>query len=286
LQPFIPFWEMTADKSGIDTIFYKMTPEKNYSLEVSPGLFALNSLSDSIWQWTVNSSLLKPGKNGMHEYNYSDLGFYFLQRISESLLNQPMETFLGQNFYDPLGLTSMNYLPLCKYPISRIAPTENDVYFRNTLICGMVHDPNAAMYGGIAGHAGVFSNANDLAVLMQMNLQDGFYGGLRYLPSGIVNKYSKEQKEDNRRGLGFDKPELSEPNGPTSEYASPETYGHTGFTGTAVWVDPEFDLIYVFLSNRTYPQADNTKLIENNIRTRIQDIVYESIWAYEKAHLY
>ncbi len=145
--------------------------------------------------------------------------------------------------------------------MDRIAPTEFDNYFRNTLVCGMVHDQGAAMFGGIAGHAGIFSNARDLATLMQMNLQDGTYGGRQFLAPGTVGRFAQKQFKDNRRGLGWDKPALEEFYGPTSNLASPATFGHTGFTGTAAWVDPEFDLVYIFLSNRIHPDAGNTKLI-------------------------
>ena len=188
-----------------------------------------------------------------------------------------MDEFLEQNFYQPLGMNFLSYLPLKKFNKELIAPTEYDNYFRNALIHGTVHDPGAAMMGGIAGHAGVFGNANDIAKIMQMTLQDGIYGGTQYLRPGTVNRFTRGQVEDNRRGLGWDKPEPDDDNGPTSLFTSPNTYGHTGFTGTAAWVDPAHDLIYIFLSNRIYPTANNFKLIKKNIRTRIQDIIYQAI---------
>ena len=153
------------------------------------------------------------------------------------------------------------------------------------MVQGFVHDPGAAMYGGVAGHAGVFSNANDLAKIFQMNLQDGYYGGHQYLQPGVVKMFSTPPFENNRRGIGWDKPKL-DGDGPTSDYAPASTFGHTGFTGTAAWADPEFNLIYIFLSNRTFPDSSNFKLIKNNIRTRIQDIIYESLWSYEATHSY
>jgi CubicO group peptidase (beta-lactamase class C family) len=140
------------------------------------------------------------------------------------------------------------------------------------------------MFGGIAGHAGIFSNATDLAILAQMNLQDGYYGGTRYLQKETLPKFTSQQSSQNRRGLGWDKPERNGNINPTSRYASPSAFGHTGFTGTAVWVDPEFDLVYVFLSNRIHPKANNTKLIKSNIRTRIQDAIYDSMWSYRKGN--
>jgi CubicO group peptidase (beta-lactamase class C family) len=212
------------------------------------------------------------------------MGFYILKKLTETHLNQPMEQFLEQNFYQPLGLSTMTYLPLCKFPMDRIAPTEVDNYFRNTLICGTVHDQGAAMFGGIAGHAGIFSNATDLAILAQMNLQDGYYGGTRYLQEGTIQKFTTQQSSPNRRGLGWDKPERNGKINPASRFASAKSFGHTGFTGTAVWVDPEFDLVYVFLSNRIHPKANNNKLNKSNIRTRIQDAIYESMWSYRKGN--
>ena len=286
LLPFIPFWRRTVDKVGLNPTIYSVYPEQNFQMQVALGIYSINTLQDSIWQWTVDSRL-RPARyrRGSHyTYKYSDMGFYILKKLAESKLNQPIEQFLEQNFYRPLGLSTMTYLPLCKFPQNRIAPTEVDNYFRNTLICGTVHDQGAAMFGGIAGHAGIFSNATDLAVLAQMNLQDGYYGGTRYLQEGTLEKFTNQQSSHNRRGLGWDKPERNGNINPTSRYASAGTFGHTGFTGTAVWVDPEFDLVYVFLSNRIHPKANNTKLIKSNIRTRIQDAIYDSMWSYRKGN--
>ncbi|MDH3709338.1 MAG: serine hydrolase [Cyclobacteriaceae bacterium] len=286
LLPFIPFWRRTIDEVGLKPEIYSAFPEQNFQNQISLGLYSINSLQDSLWHWTIDSKL-RPSRfrRGSHyTYKYSDMGFYILKKLTENYLNQPIEQFLEQNYYRPLGLTTMTYLPLCKFPLERIAPTEDDKYFRNALICGTVHDQGAAMFGGIAGHAGIFSNATDLAIMAQMNLQDGYYGGARYLQNGTLSKFTRQQSSKNRRGLGWDKPERSGRPGPTSRYASTQSYGHTGFTGTSVWVDPEFDLVYVFLSNRIHPKANNFKLIKSNIRTRIQDAIYESMWSYRKAN--
>ncbi len=286
LLPFIPFWRRTIDEVGLNPEIYSAFPEQNFQNQISLGLYSINSLQDSLWHWTIDSKL-RPARfrRGSHyTYKYSDMGFYILKKLTENYLNQPIEQFLEQNYYRPLGLTTMTYLPLCKFPLERIAPTEDDKYFRNALICGTVHDQGAAMFGGIAGHAGIFSNATDLAIMAQMNLQDGYYGGTRYLQDGTLSKFTRQQSSKNRRGLGWDKPERSGRPGPTSRYASTQSYGHTGFTGTSVWVDPEFDLVYVFLSNRIHPKANNFKLIKSNIRTRIQDAIYESMWSYRKAN--
>ena len=286
LTPYIPFWKNTINELGLSAGLYSAFPVSDYNLQVATGLYAVNAMQDSIWQWIKKSDLLalKKGQKE-YEYKYSDVGYYIMQRIAEKQLNQPMAEFLSQNIYEPLGLSTMTYLPLCKFPVERIAPTEYDNYFRNTLVCGMVHDQGAAMFGGIAGHAGIFSNARDLATLMQMNLQDGVYGGRRYLAPGTVSKFAKKQFKNNRRALGWDKPALDDFYGPTSNLASPSAFGHTGFTGTAAWVDPEFDLVYIFLSNRIHPDAGNTKLIRFGTRTRIQDEIYKSIQSFAKYNL-
>jgi beta-N-acetylhexosaminidase len=287
LTPFIPHWKKTVDSSGFSKAYYNSSRDSAYCNEVIPGLYSIASMEDSLWKWTKESDLLKkpkpkkrraPEPKG-YDYVYSDLGFYIMKRLVEKQINQPMDEFLQQNFYDRLGLSTMMYKPLRKFSSDRIAPTEEDKYFRKALIRCTVHDPGAAMLGGVAGHAGIFSNAGDLATLMQMNLQLGTYGGQRYLLPETVPLFSKRQFEKNRRGLGWDKPENSG-GGPTSENASPNTFGHTGFTGTAAWVDPDQNLVYIFLSNRIYTDAGNTKLIKWGTRTQVQDVIYQSILNY------
>ena len=172
-----------------------------------------------------------------------------------------------------IGIT---FNPLCVYPEDMIVPTESGLSFRKELLQGFVHDGNAAMFGGVSGHAGLFGNATDIAKLLQMHLQKGSYGGLNYFSFETIELFTSRQYIYNRRGLGWDKPG-PEPDGPVSLLASDQTFGHTGFTGTAIWADPVEDLIFIFLSNRVYPTADNLKLVELNIRTRIQDMAYGAI---------
>lgn len=284
LIPFIPHWKSTVDDFGILPVFYHVNADSLHTAEVARGIYGLVSLPDSLWKWTLESDLIDKPRRKPFEYRYSDLGFYIMYRLSEKLLNQKLDLFLDQNFYRPLGAATLGYQPLCRLPQDLIAPTEDDIYFRKQLIHGTVHDPGAAMCGGIAGHAGLFSCAHDLAKLFQMNLQDGYYGGARYFQPGTIEKFTKQTFEDNRRGLGWDKPSYNESFDVTSRFSSRKTYGHTGFTGTAAWVDPEFDLIYIFLSNRIYPDANNIKLIKTNIRTRIHDVVYQAMWNYRKYH--
>lgn len=281
LTPWIPFWKRTMDDFGLDHRLYHIYPEGGYTRQLTSELYVSQALEDSLWQWSVDSKLRRrPGPGQPYGYRYSDLGFYILHKLVEAQMHQPMEDFLDQNIYQPLGLSTMGYLPLCRFPQERIAPTEDDDYFRNELVVGRVHDQGAAMYGGVAGHAGLFSNAHDLAVLMQMNLQDGYYGGTRYYARGQVGSFARRQQDDNRRGLGWDKPALPGDPTPTGDLASEVVFGHTGFTGTAAWVDPKYELVYVFLSNRVHPSADNRKLISRNIRTRIQDVIYASLVDY------
>jgi beta-N-acetylhexosaminidase len=292
LTPFIPHWKKTVDTSGFDTLYYSRQKSEKFPNEVIPGLYSIASMEDSLWKWTINSSLInrtvsladrrnRKKKQKEKEYVYSDLGFYIAKRIVEKILNQDINEFMEDNFYLPLGLHSMLYKPLERFPAQQIAPTEDDKLFRKTLVRGNVHDQGAAMLGGVGGHAGIFSNARDLAVLMQMNLQNGYYGGVRYLLPETVNRFAKRQFDTNRRGLGWDKPEGAG-QGPTSYYASSATYGHTGFTGTCAWVDPDQQLVYIFLSNRIHTDASNNKLVRLGVRTAIQDVIYKSILNYKE----
>ncbi|WP_235925671.1 glycoside hydrolase family 3 N-terminal domain-containing protein [Pontibacter burrus] len=277
LQATLPHWQKTMDHRTLNQVFYASTQTDVFPNEVTPGIYSIKTMEDSLWTWTVNSKLLAKKKDAKsYEYKYSDLGFYILKRMSEKMLNQPIDEFLEQNFYAPLGMSTLTYTPLLKHPREVIAPTEDDNYFRKSLIWGTVHDQGAAMLGGVGGHAGLFSNANDLAKLLQMNLNHGDYGGHKYFNSDVVTEFAKKQYKSSRRGLGWDKPS-PDGNGPTSNMASLNTYGHTGFTGTGAWVDPDNKLIYIFLSNRVYPDASNTKLVKYNIRTRIHDVIYKAI---------
>jgi CubicO group peptidase (beta-lactamase class C family) len=197
--------------------------------------------------------------------------------IVEKLTQSKFANFLDSVFYSPLGLNTLTYNPLQKYDLDEITPTENDLLFRKRLIHGYVHDPGAAMMGGIAGHAGLFSSANDLAKLFQMMLNNGEYGGEKFLSKEVIKEFVKCQfcDEDNRRGAGFDRRTSS--GGPACSCVSYDSFGHTGFTGTMVWADPQNQLIYIFLSNRVYPDAESNKLLKMGIRTDIQEVVYNSI---------
>lgn len=284
LAPFIPMWTETVKDSVYLPYYYSRTRNENYPLQVSSDLFAAPIMRDSVWAWIGRSKLIEKAARTPYSYRYSDLGFLILQRLAEKILNQPLDDFLSQNLYEPLGAYTTGFMPLDYLPAQFIAPTEYDRIYRKNMVLGTVHDERAAMMGGVAGHAGLFSNANDLAKLGQMLLQGGQYGGHRYYKPEVVWAFTNKQFDKSRRGLGWDKPIQSDWNSPTSIKASPKTFGHTGFTGTCMWVDPEFNLVYIFLSNRVHPDR-NSKLISANIRSRIQDVIYESIFEYcdEKA---
>jgi CubicO group peptidase (beta-lactamase class C family)/beta-glucosidase-like glycosyl hydrolase len=277
LWPYLSFWTQTVKNGKPLPEYYSYQKNNDYPYSVTDSLFAHKSMKDSLWQWIINAKVRDKIERTPFDYRYSDMGFYMLQHLAEKVLNQPMEDFLQQNFYDPLGATTLGYLPRMRFAESMIAPTENDQLFRKRLLIGYVHDQGAAMHGGVAGHAGLFGNAIDLAKLGQMWLQKGHYGGHQFLKPETLELFTAKQFETSRRGLGWDKPALNEPNGPTSIYASSKTFGHTGFTGTCIWIDPEFDLVYVFLSNRVHPDMTNNKLLNANIRPRIQDVIYQSI---------
>ncbi len=303
LQSWIPFYYKTLEpldtsETLISTVFsweypYKIGmkayanrniiyPDSVYEDKYSPGyplhvaknLYLRKDFRDTIYRNILDSEL---GKN---EYRYSDLGYYLFHQLIEETTDTSLYPFLYYNFYAKLGAGRMGYLPLNRFKEEEIIPTENDIIFRKQLLHGYVHDPGAAMLGGIAGHAGVFSNANDLAKLMQMYLNGGTYGGRKFLDSAVVRKYTRRVYTDNgnRRALGFDKPEPdNRKNSPASKSVSLSSYGHTGFTGTMAWADPEYQLVYIFLSNRIHPNQYNIRLITEDIRTRIQEVIYESV---------
>jgi CubicO group peptidase (beta-lactamase class C family) len=279
LWPFLPFWAQTKKDTTFMPQFYSRVVNDQYSLLVAEGLYASQAMRDTLWNWIVKAKVRDKIARTPFDYRYSDMGFYVLQHLAEKILNQPMEDFLEQNLYAPLGANTVGYLPLNRFPKTVIAPTENDRTFRGRLLVGTVHDQGAAMLGGVAGHAGLFGAANDLAKLGQMLLQEGTYGGIQYYKPETVRYFTRKQFETSRRGLGWDKPVQSDWNSPTSIYASPATFGHTGFTGTCIWVDPQFDLVYIFLSNRVHPDMTNNKLLNANIRSRIQDVIYQSIFS-------
>jgi beta-glucosidase-like glycosyl hydrolase/CubicO group peptidase (beta-lactamase class C family) len=282
LQAYLAHWNKTMkDKKPLPE-FYSSLETPRFNFKIAENLYTGNFLKDSVWKWTIDSDLMAPSfRRGNHYvYRYSDIGFYLMQAVVERLTNQRLDEFVQNVIYAPIGAYQLGYHPLKRFPKNQIAPTEIDTYWRNELVWGTVHDQGAAMYGGVAGHAGLFGTATDVAIIMQMNLQNGFYGGQNFFISGTIERFINKTPGTNRRGLGWDKPTVDGSKGPTSDKASKRTFGHTGFTGTAAWADPEHDLVYVFISNRVHPSAENQKLIQKGVRTEIQDVLYDSIRAY------
>ncbi|MEZ5148509.1 MAG: glycoside hydrolase family 3 N-terminal domain-containing protein [Bacteroidales bacterium] len=275
LKPWIPFYINTLSNGKPDKKLYTTLPDDNHTLKVTAGLYL-----DRNYKYVMIDTIIGSELRKKREYKYSDLGFILLNETIENLTNKPLDRYANDNFYKPLGFQYTCFNPLNSHKLNTIVPTEEDNYFRNQLIHGYVHDPAAAMMGGVSGHAGLFSNANELAILMQMLLQGGYYGGEQYLRESTVLQFTKQQfpLNENRRGIGFDKPEPGDRKlGPTCESASLESFGHTGFTGTYAWVDPKYNMVFIFLSNRVNPTAANTKLIKNNTRTKIQQVIYDAL---------
>lgn len=273
LVPWIPFYLKTLKNGNPDTTLYKPVASDQFPYRVAEGMYLRKDYRDNIFDSIINSPV-----SGKKEYKYSDLGFILMQQFVEKVTGQSLDQYVNEQFYKPLGLSTLTFHPRDKFPLSRIMPTENDTLFRHQLVQGDVHDQAAALLGGVAGHAGLFGTSNDMAVIMQMLLQHGYYGGRQYLKPGTVALFTKRQFKGNRRGLGFDKPQLipSEP-GPACEEASANSYGHTGFTGTYIWADPDNELLIVFLSNRVNPDAESNKLVQLGTRTQIQKILYQAL---------
>ncbi|WP_341226745.1 glycoside hydrolase family 3 N-terminal domain-containing protein [uncultured Arcticibacterium sp.] len=278
LKSFQAFWTHTKTSGGaFKKEFYQDSPVGN--LQVAENLYIKPSIRDSVWSWLIDTDYTTRRKNrsGEYRYLYSDLGLIMMQRIVEEVTGQPMDEFLDQNLYEPLGMTHTLFNPLNRFSKKDIAPTENDQIFRKEQIWGTVHDPNAALLGGVAGHAGLFSNAWDLAKLYQMNLQNGSYGGRRYLFPETVHHFASHLSDRSHRGIGWNKPVQNLDLSSIASSASPDTYGHTGFTGTVVWVDPDRQLIFIMLANRVYPRANNHKLMDLDVRKRIHEVINEAV---------
>jgi beta-glucosidase-like glycosyl hydrolase/CubicO group peptidase (beta-lactamase class C family) len=270
LPPFINFYELFSQDKYPD--LYSKTSKADYH-QVADSIYVSKSIKDSVINYLKNNIIPNPN-SGMV---YSDLGFILLKFVVENITKMSFDQYLYNTFYQPLGIKRLCFLPLEKFDKNEIAPSEYDSTFRKQLLCGYVHDGNAALLGGISGHAGLFGNAESIAIILQMLLNGGEYGGEAYLKPETIQKFTSTYFDKNRRALGFDKPVINDSDSPACHQASPSSYGHYGFTGTMFWVDPEYKLIYIFLSNRVYPTAKNTKISENSIRTRVQEAIYNYI---------
>ncbi|QEC68282.1 serine hydrolase [Panacibacter ginsenosidivorans] len=278
LKAFIPFYEETIDTvTGLQKPgFYKSMPDDTFDIRVADTLYMRHDWRDTMYARILQSPLTKEGA-----YIYSDNDFIFLGKVVEQITGKTLDTYAKETFYDPMNMRTTGFLPDQSFELNNIAPTERERKFRLQQLRGTVHDPGSAMFGGVAGHAGLFSDAYDLAKLYEMLLNGGTFNGKQYLKKGTIDFFTAYHSEISRRGYGFDKPEKDnatreEPY--PSKLASPQTYGHTGYTGTCVWVDPAYNLVYIFLSNRVYPDGGvNKRLGELNIRGAIQDVFYEAI---------
>lgn len=273
-KPWIPFFRNTmGDDNKPSPKYYSTEKKGNFTVPVADHMYMRSDYRDSVLVEIGKSDLLKK-----KEYKYSDLPFYLYSSFLENYYKADLNILTKTHFYASLGAENLSYLPK-KYFLERnIVPSEKDDYWRNQTLRGYVNDQGAAMFGGIGGHAGLFGNSNDVAKMMQMYLNGGYYGGKRYFELPTLKKFNNCYfcSKDIRRGVGFDKPQLKGP-GPAIDQNSKNSFGHTGFTGTIAWADPEEDLLYICLTNRTYPDPRNTKLIKENIRSKIEELIYEAI---------
>lgn len=276
LVSFIPFYRETLDPSGKPKPgFYKPEPDETFTIKVADHMYMRKDWTDTIYKRILQSRVGPADK-----YIYSDNDFIFLGKVVEQISGMTLDRYALENFYRPLRMMSTRFKPLEHEPLNTIAPTEDEKYFRLQQIRGTVHDPGSAMFGGVAGHAGLFSNTYDLAQLYQLLLNGGELNGMRLLKKETIDFFTAYHSDISRRGLGFDKPEkdnASRKEPYPSASASPLTFGHTGFTGICVWADPKYDLLYIFMSNRVCPDGENPNLGRLNVRPDIQEAIYKSI---------
>ncbi|WP_372745450.1 glycoside hydrolase family 3 N-terminal domain-containing protein [Lutibacter sp.] len=275
LQAWIPFYLKTLDSTKQPSEeYYRTVSSKKYNIKVANNLYLRTDYKDSIFDIIAKTDLLdKP------QYKYSDLSYFLFKDYLEKYYREDLNELTQEHFYKTLGANRTSYVPLEKYSLKEIVPTEKDDYYRYSLVHGYVHDMGAAMQGGIGGHAGLFSNANDVAKIMQMYLQKGYYGGKRYFKPETLDTFNHRYFEDQkvRKGVGFDKPQLEESESATCGCVSNKSFGHSGFTGTFTWADPETEIVYVFLSNRVFPTMGNRGLVTSNARTKIQQYIQDAI---------
>jgi beta-N-acetylhexosaminidase len=277
LQAWLKFYEATLEKSNAKPLpsfqYYRNQFSSDFPIPVTASLYLKKGYDEKIYQEIIQSDL-RPTK----EYKYSDLGLILTTKMIKTLTAKDLDEYTRENFYAPLGLKTTGYKPWVRIALNRIPPTEEDNYYRMGRVQGYVHDMAAAMLGGVSGHAGLFSNAQDLATLYQMLLNGGTYAGKAYLKPEVIKAFTTRHVHSTRRGIGFDMKELDTTKTQTvAASASEQTFGHTGFTGICVWADPKYNLIYIFLSNRTYPNMENNKLISGDYRVKIHQAIYDAL---------
>lgn len=282
LQPYIGFYRRMVKPDGtLKHEYIRSDSTAGFSTRLSPLLFIRNDFSKWMYDSIARSPLLK--NTGKHKSVYSDFPFILTPPIIESVVNQTFEQYLQETFYQPLGANEIGYQPLHRFALQRIVPTEQDNYFRQTLLHGYVHDESSAVLGSHSANAGLFANANDLAKILQLYLQKGEYGGKQYFRKETFDLFNSTPyaSEEVYRGVGFEKPVIKNDKIVGTSYlstlVSPESFGHTGYTGTMFWVDPKYKLVYIFLSNRVYPTRDSDRMFTTRIRANIQTVIYEAI---------
>lgn len=276
LKPWIPAYQMTIDTIKGQIVrskkYYRSKSQEGFEIKVANNIYLKNDFPDTLWSMLLKSPMLSERK-----YKYSDLGLIMTKEVLEKVSGMPEDVYVENNFYKPMGLSHTMYNPTRRYTKSNLVPSENDEYWRMQVVQGYVHDMWSAMLGGVSGHAGLFSNSRDLARLLQMVINGGEYGGQQFFSYPTIYTFTTRFKNSTRRGIGWDMKELDRKRDCNiSDLASPSTFGHYGFTGTGVWADPENDIVYIFLSNRTYPTMKNRKLYKYNFRSKIQSAIYES----------
>ncbi len=280
LKPYIVFLNKVVKKNGqLKKRFVKPNIKTGFAKEAYPGIYVKNRFNKKMYRM-INRSKVSEEK----KYVYSGLTFLIFPELISQLTGQSYESYLKSTFYNPIGAKTLGFLPTSKNFSNNIVPTELDTLYRNTLTKGWVHDENASLLGGISGNAGLFGSAQDLAKMMQFFMEYGTFDGKEYVSKEVVVEFTTVQypQNDNRRGLGFDKPllnnsELSLEDAYPAPEVSPDSFGHSGFTGTFVWADPENQLVYIFLSNRVYPTRENRNLYTLNIRSTVQQVFYNAL---------
>ena len=284
LIPYIVFLNevMAYPKRGVPRLkrrFVRERPSKRFSLVAYENKYIHRRFPQKMYR-KINRAAPSTEK----KYNYSGLAFLLFPSLIEQLTGEDYRSYMRSHFYDPLGADNLGYLPAQRLPGKRVVPTERDTLFRKALTQNYVHDENAALFGGVSGNAGLFSNAASVYKILNMWLQGGSVGGRKYLSAETISTFTAVQypENNNRRGLGFDKPLLGNDSLPASKSypapsVSPESYGHSGFTGTFVWVDPTHELIYIFLSNRVYPSRTQRGIYTTNIRETVQEAIYKGL---------
>lgn len=281
LKPWIPFYLETLDSSTKKPLkeYYRNKKSEKFSIKVTNDLYLRTDYQDTIYQRIADAP-----QRARKGYKYSGFPFYLFKSFLEKQYDKSLDKLNDSLFYLPLGAKTLTYNPLKKFKKERIVPTEKDTYFRHQLLQGEVHDMGAAMSNGVNGNAGLFGNSLDIAKMMQMYLQKGYYGGKRYLKTETLKKFNTQyyKKDKIRRGLGFDKQQINKKEKATCDCVSDESFGHSGFTGTYTWADPKSGIVYVFLSNRVYPTMSNRGLIKGDIRTKVQQLIQNSIQTQTK----